>query len=261
MITKKSKVFLPLKVLGAGGRDTSKEKGIGQYFLDGLPNREVAWITYRTYTSERERSRVRTFDEFRELYMKALLKVRDTMDKESLKDQLFKKLGDEEASKPPKEVGRAKRGIRGTGKYGRLHQVSMEQEPEWEEYPEEYEDEETLQAREKEELETPVPVEEQEDSDVEADWLHGVSMDPQGRRPGVCYKFAKTGKCDTRDCMYSHDPEDVRAYKALKAVGKDKFTTVQRQWGNMKSSPEIKVATATPTASTPRLPGDARRRS
>ena len=133
--------------------------------------------------------------------MKALLKLRDPMDKESLKGQLFKKQGDKEASKPLKEVGRARRGNRGTGKFGQLHRVNLEQELEWEEYPEEYEDEEVSQAREKEELMRPVPVEDQEDSDDETDWLQGVSMDPQGRRPGVCYKFAKTGKCDTKDCV------------------------------------------------------------
>ena len=55
------------------------------------------------------------------------------MDNESLEDQLFKKSRDEEASKPPKEVGRARRGKRGTGKFGHLNQVNMEQELDCEE--------------------------------------------------------------------------------------------------------------------------------
>ena len=40
---------------------------------------------------------------------------------------------------------------------------------------------------------------------------------------GVCFEFARTGKCSYKDkfgkCGYSHDPEDVAKFKAAELLG------------------------------------------
>jgi hypothetical protein len=65
----------------------------------------------------------------------------------------------------------------------------------------------------------------------ELEWLHGIVMDPQGKRPATCWKFATTGKCDYGDkCKFSHNADDVKAYLAAKTLGQDTFKRV----GTMK---------------------------
>ena len=75
-----------------------------------------------------------------------------------------------------------------------------------------------------------------------------------------CYWFASSSKCDYKDCKYSHDPGDIKAYKALKAVGKDKFQAVQHQWGGKNPMQTQKPAVAHPAPGIPQVSGDARRR-
>ena len=60
----------------------------------------------------------------------------------------------------------------------------------------------------------------QQQGEDEATWLHEVVLDPKGKRPMVCYKFAETGRCDYgKDCKYSHDANDISMYKSLKVMG------------------------------------------
>ena len=109
------------------------------------------------------------------------------------------------------------------------------------------------------------PVESKEEGDLdevkdipaEDEWLHGVVMDPQGKRPPPCWKFATTGKCQYGDqCRFSHHPDDVKAYNAAKAIGHSAFKSMSGQkvenWATERrghgSSPGVRPRVPTPTS-------------
>ena len=67
-------------------------------------------------------------------------------------------------------------------------------------------------------------LDEEKDAPPEDEWLQNVVMDPAGKRPPPCWKFATTGKCQYGDnCRFSHHSDDVRAYNAAKAMGQSTF--------------------------------------
>ena len=86
--------------------------------------------------------------------------------------------------------------------------------------------------------------------DVQASsFLAGISMDPAGKRPPVCYMFAR-GKCTFQNCKYSHDPSDVKKYleaekhkdlfeKYGKKVG-DRARDAKPAYGAKGTSPGVK---------------------
>ena len=70
----------------------------------------------------------------------------------------------------------------------------------------------------------------------EDQWLHGMSFDPKGKRPPVCFKFADTGACEYgTKCAYSHNIEDVKAYKAAKLLGPARVSNISSQFSQRAS--------------------------
>jgi len=76
---------------------------------------------------------------------------------------------------------------------------------------------------------------EDEESDEERDdaWLAAVRYSPNGTE--VCFEMANKGTCQRMKkfgkCKYSHDPEDIRMFKAAKSLGKD---GIQRIAGSLR---------------------------
>ena len=72
-------------------------------------------------------------------------------------------------------------------------------------------------------------------SDEERDdaWLAAVRYSPNGTE--VCFEMANKGTCQRMKkfgkCKYSHDPEDIRMFKAAKTLGKD---GIQRITGTLR---------------------------
>ena len=100
-------------------------------------------------------------------------------------------------------------------------------------------------------------LDEVKDIPAEEEWLHGVVMDPQGKRPPPCWKFATTGKCQYGDqCRFSHHPDDVKAYNAAKTMGQSTFRALNNQkpvgWSREPqghgSSPGMRPRVPTPTS-------------
>ena len=61
-------------------------------------------------------------------------------------------------------------------------------------------------------------------------WLAAIQYTP-GKK-SVCFQFAKEGRCEfmekTGKCIYSHDAEDIKKYKAAKALGKETIQTIAK---------------------------------
>ena len=61
-------------------------------------------------------------------------------------------------------------------------------------------------------------------------WLAAIQYNP-GKK-SVCFQFAKEGRCEfmekTGKCIYSHDAEDIKKYKAAKALGKETIQTIAK---------------------------------
>ena len=61
-------------------------------------------------------------------------------------------------------------------------------------------------------------------------WLAAVQYSPNGRQ--VCFRFANEGKCErmekTGSCKYSHDPEDVKRFKAARVLGPEGIENIAK---------------------------------
>jgi hypothetical protein len=100
-------------------------------------------------------------------------------------------------------------------------------------------------------------LDESKDMPEELKWLHGIIMDPQGKRAAPCWKFATTGKCNYGDnCKFSHHAEDCKAYLAAKALGQDTFKRMSTSKGTSwfkegsghPSGPGVRPRVSTPTS-------------
>ena len=71
-----------------------------------------------------------------------------------------------------------------------------------------------------------------ESTELERDdsWLAAVQYSPNGRQ--VCFRFANEGKCErmekTGSCKYSHDPEDVKRFKAARVLGPEGIENIAK---------------------------------
>ena len=242
--TKAAKEALPHQVNGGSGKFGQKEKGLVQYYLQGLPNPDFAWRMYTRHSKERDRLTVRTFDEFRDLYFKCLERLEEMIRIEKLSANTFGKESDSSGARPPKDVRKLRRFRRGS----RQHVNAIEEEEGGEVLSEspgsDENDEDRKESAEFEDADEEEPEAKQVDIEAESNtkeveedqWLHGMSFDPAGKRPPVCFKFADTGACEYgTKCSYSHNVEDVKAYKAAKLLGPARVSNISNQYGQKAS--------------------------
>ena len=267
--TKVAKESLPHQVNGGSGRFGQKDKGLVQYFLQGHPNPEFAWRMYTRHSKERERINLKTFDEFREIYFKGLDRLEEMIRVEKLSSSTFGKEADDTSSKVSRGIRKQNRFRRGS-KHS-VHAVAEDEVEKVESESEhsEVEDGESEGSADDVEAELPSSAvkstekadDGQEDDIGEDEWLHGMSFDPAGKRPPVCFKFADTGTCEYgTKCVYSHNVDDVKAYKAAKLLGPTRMGNIsgqysQRMSGNSKegsnvnkSSPGVRKVFDKPTS-------------
>ena len=263
--TKAAKEALPHQVNGGSGKFGQKEKGLVQYFLQGHPNPEFAWRMYTRHSKEKERLNVKTFDDFRELYFKCLDKLEELIRVEKLSANTFGKEADNTEAKPPRDIRKQNR-----FRQGSKHAVNAAvEEDEYDKVEDEFDhsEDETRSDGVIEEDEAdskPQGVKSGEESEEvrveetsEEDWLHGMSFDPAGKRPPVCFKFADTNTCEYgAKCVYSHNSDDVKAYKAAKLLGPARVGNISNQYaqrsgkdshGQHKSQPGARKSFDKPT--------------
>ena len=242
--TKVAKEALPHQVNGGSGKFGQKEKGLVQYYLQGHPNPDFAWRMYTRHSKERDRLAVRTFDDFRDLYFKCLERLEEMIRVEKLSANTFGKESDNSAAKPPRDVRKHNRFKKGLG-----HRVNAIEEEGDGKVPGEpngsdESDNDVKESAEGEDTEEEGTEEKQADTEAESNakeadedqWLHGMSFGPNGKRPPVCFKFADTGACEYgTKCTYSHNVEDVKAYKAAKLLGPVRVSSISNQYGQRAS--------------------------
>jgi hypothetical protein len=252
-LVEEGKEFLPTFIIGK--REMSGEAtGIVDYWLRGCPNVAFAYLVMKEGIAEHMRTEKLTWLEFKEMYMQAFEHyceekiVADDTNLRFVKDVDNKPL-------PPLELEYKKKAYershaRGSGD---VNQVSQHQErdsdyeePEWSEPPDEDDGYETSP-----ESEQPPPGDperesgehKREDCQMESkednplyEMMHDIPEDDledetlllaaafSDKTKFVCFNFANKGVCNYekekgKKCRYSHDPEDVKKYLALKQLG------------------------------------------
>jgi hypothetical protein len=223
--TEKSRGYFPQEVKGTAGRDSTTQRGMMQYYFANFPNPDFAMSIYREFSSESTRKAVKDLDEFRKVLRRAFRrceeKQRTTLDYLALEKETNPRVQLE----APREASYRDRKTainNFSGFKTRVHEMGNVDEAS-DEDPEQQADtddgetkKEGHQCEEKDESTRAI------DEDPDS-WLHGISMDPEGKRPPPCFEFANKGKCPFKDCKYSHDASDIKEYLRLKDMGKEKF--------------------------------------
>lgn len=275
--------YLPKLLDGGNGKEGQKEKGLIQYFLQGMPNRSFATKMWKDVSNKKRVKRhVRTFDDFVDEYDSLICKLEDKLRTDYITIQNTFKVGhvDTEPVKPSEKQRRGEdRKKSSTNKFSRSRgrfaervnnideEEPIEDEKEFHEDAVDESDSDVVPPLAKEvskpvkSLDSDEEHEEEADaaSEEECEWLQGVSMDPEQKRPPPCWKFAINGKCDFgSECIFSHHPDDAKAYLAAKKVGKTTFSAasknfttpyarpVSRPTGSFGSSPGIRPKVPSP---------------
>ena len=237
--------FLPTFVMTKG-----KVRGLMEYFLNGFPNRELAWAMFNQGIPESKRSDPSmTWDTLTRDYLKV---IKNTLKHKQEAEDIavrFSKTGNKLVFEPPDGVdGREKRRDRShTSNDEEKLQAVTWQDPDEEsdsEYLDDVEDEghegydtggyDTAPESDVDHKDAKAPGDPEDDleptdeEDLELvpeelvgdEYLHAVTS-----KDGtlVCFEFARTGKCKYWDkfgkCKYSHAPEDVARFKAAELLG------------------------------------------
>ena len=227
ILTKKSRQYFPQDLFGGSGKAESKEKGWIQYYFEGSPNSALVHRIYKKEIAEQERKACKEFDKFRQLFFRALMKTEKRLRQEISSKAVFEEDDTHPRSVPPADrkrlAGRSRSRFR-----SRVHQTEELAETLVPIEPcdsgsddKSVADEEAVSGTdegsdsEHEEGEAAAASDSERRVAAQANsFLAGITMDPAGKRPPVCYLFAK-GKCTFPNCKYSHDPSDVKLYLDL----------------------------------------------
>jgi hypothetical protein len=283
IVGKKSKKFLPLKLNSGSMRDSDKGKGLIQYYLQGCPNREVAWKFYIEHVEERKRDKIRTFDKFREVYFRALNKIEERLRFDKVMGTTFLK-SNVDNPKPPQDLkakgqrsrggrfGHKKRGgfvhnVDGVdeedneAEYSEVESASDEADAQWAKAAARTTAAESVVAEVEHKAEDDFRETVSGDDEDDAEFLHNVVLDKG--RGAACWKYADTGKCDFAKCRFSHHPDDVAYYKKMKDLRGQYRPAAQgvgatRTPGILPVNPSRFAASGSPG---PKAYGDARRKA
>ena len=286
IVDEKNAKYLPRLLDGGSGKGDAKEKGLIQYFTLGFPNRKFANRLWRKGVDERVRKKCKTFDEFVDLYFDVLYKLEKTLRRQYANVlHIFNDDADDGDPEGPHDYRRDRENVKKSSssrKYGRSrgrfegsvnamvaagddHDDDSDGDSSDGEPPDADPDAEVQEAVDSDDSDDQKPVESKEEGDLdevkdipaEDEWLQNMVMDPQGKRPPPCWKFATTGKCQYGDqCRFSHHPDDAKAYNAAKTMGHSTFRSISTQkpdsslkdYKGHGSSPGVRPKVPTPTS-------------
>ena len=287
IVDDKNAKYLPRLLDGGSGKGDSKEKGQIQFWLQGFPNRKFATRLWKKCVDESKRKRCRTFDEFVDLYFGVIYKLEKTLRKSYASVIfIFDDEPDEGDPEEPHDYRKSKEGYKRSSSSNRFSRsrgrfdgsvnaitsvdTSYDRDRGSDDDESDFEppdgcedidgkdcvddsDEKLAETKE----EDTSDFDENMEMPEELEWLHGIVMDPQGKRAAPCWKFATTGKCPYGDnCKFSHHAEDVKAYLAAKSLGHDTFKKVGTSKGinwfkegsGHPSGPGVRPRVSTPTS-------------
>eukprot|EP01037_Dinobryon_pediforme_P019729 gene19729-20198_t len=224
-----TKKYFPVYVKRKNGTN-----GLIDYFMNGTPDVQFSRQVQEHYISQEEYEKINDFPTFVDKYFRALKKLRDNSKLIEDTVSIFK--GDKRSIfTPPAEAEFAKTNKPGVYKkpdrvhalHGDIGETRSTQELMFSE-------------EEGESLEWDLPPEDDsvdDDGDLPNDNL-GDRDEVGERNLGTSgntteeYNFAKEGRCEfmekTGKCIYSHDAEDIKKYKAAKALGKETIQTIAK---------------------------------
>jgi hypothetical protein len=218
---KKSQDFIPVNLFKKGG--AMGNPGLADYFIGGLPEKDFGarvWMAVK----EEERSKCKSWAEFKKLYMRVIEKMEKRKREEDINKQIFvgakKMVKEEEAEESAFKLSRDE-----ARKKQRLHSMQF--------------DEDSTDEAEMAFDPNPDPVSEDDDAisiiakvdesnvmdnlalsmeDLYSDELANLYQPKEKGETGVCFRLVDHGKCDRTDCPWSHKEEDVAKARKLKEL-------------------------------------------
>jgi len=245
--------FFPTYIKKKGGSN-----GLLDYFMNGTPDVQFSRLVSDRYIQTEKWEKEKDFNKCLDMYFKALKKLRDNNklveDTVSIfkteKRSVFTPPADMEISrsKVPVNMKRTSRvhGITAGSNSSGENLMFPDEEglPEWDLLVDSAPDDEAETSQgHHDEVTADEGGEISEDSldpdnqriestEPERDdsWLAAVQYTPNGRQ--VCFRFANEGKCErmekTGSCKYSHDPEDVKRFKAARVLGPEGIENIAK---------------------------------
>jgi hypothetical protein len=196
--TEKSRGYFPQEVKGTAGRDSTTQRGMMQYYFANFPNPDFAMSIYREFPSESTRKAGKYLDVFRKVLRRAFRrceeKQRTTLDYLAFEKETNPRV-QLEAPREASYRHRKPAGNKFSGFKTRVHEMgnvdeASDEDPEQEADTDDGETkEEGHQCEEKDEATKAI------DEDPDS-WLHGISMDPEGKRPPPCLDFELKSECE-----------------------------------------------------------------
>jgi len=247
---KDAKKYLPVYIMKKG-----PHKGLVDYYLNGTPNPTFSYALLNAYIRADKQSKIKEFPDFQRSYFDVLQRLRAETKRLEDTSALFQ-VEKKPSFTPPSERKPLFKKSTGTKRESRVHTVDQGSRLMFDEDNEgndsvprvtssHDEDQGSTQDEGSEE-----DVAESEPTTVSSkgeiktseetndSWLATISFGPG--RPYVCFDYAYTNRCPREEkgikCQFSHDPEDIRKWKALKELGEDGAKSLVKSFGSNKSS-------------------------
>jgi hypothetical protein len=248
--------YLPKTLDGGTGKGEGKEKGMIQYWTQGCPNRKFAYKLWKQGVDESVRKKCTTFDDFIDLYFNVVHKLERKLRRDyasilhifddDADDNNPEEPYDYRAHKEQSDTSRHQKHDRHkSSSVSAAMQDGLGSDPsgsdcsESDSHDEESDSESNtemsgvgkgtpassgIRLRTMETKMESAHLIESKEGHHSDEWLNGVVLDPDMKRPAPCWKQANSNDCPYGDkCRFSHDPEDIRLYLAAKAAGPNLF--------------------------------------
>jgi len=220
---KSSEKFLPTTLFKKGGGDP----GLADYFIGGMPEKKFGLNVWLSVDQEK-RKKCQTWNEFIELYKRALEKIEERQRDQNINRQIF--LGVKEMVK----LEQTQRSERFKAKSPqRVHNMEDEGATVLADDDLASDEEVEVVFRKEGDDELPSPIDLSEDMEGEDDDLSDAPIQVSRREmsllassfqpanqeeKGVCYGMLFEGKCNRPACVYSHKEEDLAKARKLRAA-------------------------------------------
>jgi len=251
---KDAKQYLPVYIMKKG-----PHKGLVDYYLNGTPNPTFSYALLNAYIRADKQSKIKEFPDFQKSYFDVLLRLRAETKRLEDTSALFQS-EKKPSFTPPSERKPLFKKSTSAKRENRVHKVDQgsrlmfdddnEGDESVQKVSSSYDEDPCSTQDEDSDEDTaeiePTTVSSKEETKVNEEtndsWLATISFGPG--RPYVCFDYAYTNRCPREEkgvkCQFSHDPEDIRKWKALKELGQEGAKSLVKSLGNKSAGNSYK---------------------